>query len=93
MPLDIKLMEGHPRIEEVRNQAAIKRGPVVYCIESPDLPEDTGILDVYLPVNSRLAAEHQPELLGGITTIRGNVALRKDKKKGCIGRWTNQNGQ
>jgi len=82
MPLDIKLMEGHPRIEEVRNQAAIKRGPVVYCIESPDLPEDTGILDVYLPVNSRLAAEHQPELLGGITTIRGNVALRKDKKEG-----------
>ena len=53
MPMDIKLVEGHPRIEEVRNQAAIKRGPVVYCIESPDLPENTGILDVYLPVNAR----------------------------------------
>ena len=49
MPMDIKLLEGHPRIEEVRNQVAIKRGPVVYCIESPDLPEGTDILDVYLP--------------------------------------------
>ncbi len=27
MPMDIKLIEGHPRIEEVRNQVAIKRGP------------------------------------------------------------------
>ncbi|MDE2953287.1 MAG: glycoside hydrolase family 127 protein, partial [Gemmatimonadota bacterium] len=82
MPMDITLIEGHPRIEETRNQAAIKRGPVVYCIESPDLPENTGILDVYLPVPSDLKAEYQPELLGGLTTISGKVALRRDKKEG-----------
>lgn len=82
MPMDITLIEGHPRIEETRNQVAIKRGPVVYCIESPDLSENTGILDVYLPVPSDLKAEYQPELLGGLTTISGNVALRKDKKEG-----------
>ncbi|MCK5617334.1 glycoside hydrolase family 127 protein, partial [Candidatus Pacearchaeota archaeon] len=41
MPMDIKLIEGHRRIEEVRNQAAIKRGPVVYCVETPDLPGNT----------------------------------------------------
>ena len=34
MPMDIKRLEGHPRIEEVRNQVAIKRGPVVYCERS-----------------------------------------------------------
>ncbi|MDE2797918.1 MAG: glycoside hydrolase family 127 protein [Gemmatimonadota bacterium] len=82
MPMDITLIEGHPRIEETRNQVAIKRGPVVYCIESPDLPENTGILDVYLPIPSDLKAEYQPELLGGLTTISGKVALRKDKKEG-----------
>ena len=82
MPMDIALIEGHPRIEETRNQVAIKRGPVVYCIESPDLPENTGILDVYLPVPSNLKTEYQPKLLGGLTTIRGNVALRKDKTEG-----------
>ncbi|MEO0472844.1 MAG: beta-L-arabinofuranosidase domain-containing protein, partial [Bacteroidota bacterium] len=32
MPMDVQLMEGHARIEEVRNQVAIKRGPVVYCL-------------------------------------------------------------
>jgi DUF1680 family protein len=82
MPMDIVLLEGHPRIEEVRNQVAIKRGPVVYCVESPDLPESTGILDVYLPENSKLEAQYRPDFLGGMTTIGGDVLLRRDKKQG-----------
>jgi hypothetical protein len=82
MPMDIKLLEGHPRIEEVRNQVAIKRGPVVYCVESPDLPENTDILDVYLPENSKLTAQYRPDFLGGLTTISGDVLLRSDKKEG-----------
>jgi DUF1680 family protein len=61
MPMKIQLIEGHPRIEEVRNQVAIKRGPVVYCIESADLPGGTDILDVYLPGDSELQAEYQQE--------------------------------
>ncbi|MGJ8639561.1 MAG: glycoside hydrolase family 127 protein [Opitutaceae bacterium] len=82
MPMHIKLIEGHHRIEEVRNQIAIKRGPVVYCIESPDLPEDAGIVDVYIPGNTKLTLQKQPELLGGITTIHGGVYLRKDNEPG-----------
>jgi DUF1680 family protein len=80
--MDIKLVEGHPRIEEVRNQVALKRGPVVYCVESPDLPEGTGILDVYFPERSDLTAHHRPDFLGGLTTIRGDVWLRSDKRDG-----------
>ncbi len=82
MPMDIKLMEGNPRIEEVRNQVAIKRGPIVYCIESPDLPGGTRILDVYLPQNAQLTAVHRPGFLGGVTTITGRVRLRLDRQDG-----------
>lgn len=82
LPMTIKLLEGNPLIEEVRNQAAIKRGPVVYCVESPDLPKNTDILDVYLPIKSELTATYQPNLLGGVTTISGDIKLRKDDKKG-----------
>lgn len=82
MPMDVKLIEGHPRIEEVRNQVAIKRGPLVYCVESPDLPQRTGILDVYLPENCDLKAQYRPEFLGGLTTISGDVLLRSDKRSG-----------
>ncbi|WP_282122120.1 glycoside hydrolase family 127 protein [Algibacter mikhailovii] len=82
LPMDIKLLEGNPLIEEVRNQAAIKRGPVVYCIESPDLPKTSDILDVYLPVNSNLTATYKPNLLGGVTAISGTVKLREDDNIG-----------
>ncbi len=82
MPMGIKLIEGHPRIEEVRNQVAVKRGPVVYCVESPDLPEGTDILDVYLPEDSDLKPQYRPGFLGGLTTISGDVLLRSDKRDG-----------
>ncbi len=82
MPMPVSLIEGHPRIEEVRNQVAVKRGPVVYCIESPDLPEEAGILDVYLRGNTRWEVEHRMEFLGGVTTLIGEALLRTDKKQG-----------
>jgi len=75
-----RLLSGHPRIEEIRNQAAIKRGPVVYCIESPDLPEHTDILDVYISSDVKLTAEHRPDFLGGVTTLSGQVLLRGDQR-------------
>lgn len=80
MPMEVKLIEGHPRIEEVRNQVAIKRGPVVYCIESPDLPKGTDILDVYLPANANLTPQYRPDFLGGITTISGTIYVRPDDR-------------
>ncbi|WP_420400477.1 glycoside hydrolase family 127 protein [Flagellimonas sp.] len=80
IPMDVNFIEGHPLIEEVRNQVAIKRGPLVYCIESPDLPENTKILDVYIDKNTQLTANHKPDLLGGVTTIDGEVLLRETKE-------------
>ena len=50
--------------------------------ESPDLPEGTDILDVYLPQRSRLEVQNRPEFLGGMTTNRGDVLLRTDKREG-----------
>ncbi|MDW7692176.1 glycoside hydrolase family 127 protein [Flammeovirgaceae bacterium SG7u.111] len=82
LPMDVNLVEGHQRIEEVRNQVAIQRGPVVYCVESPDLPKGASILDIYLPLSSKLEAEYRPDFLGGLSTIKGDVMLRKDKNEG-----------
>ena len=78
MPMEIRMIEGHPRIEEIRNHVAIQRGPVVYCLESADISDDTHILDVFLPINSELKAKHRPRFLGGITTITGEVWIKKD---------------
>ncbi len=54
-----RLTVGHPMIEEDRNQAAVETGPLVYCIESADVPEDVELSDLLLPTN----ASFQPEKL------------------------------
>lgn len=82
MPMEVKFVEGHPRIEEVRNQVAVKRGPVVYCIESADVPENTDIFDVYVSGSKELKATYRPDYLGGLATIDGEVLIRKDEGEG-----------
>lgn len=48
------LMEAHPYVEEARHQAAVRRGPIVYCLESCDLPDNTRINDVLLNARESL---------------------------------------
>jgi DUF1680 family protein len=79
MPMEVTLLEGHNRIEEVRNQVAVKRGPIVYCIETPDLPKDVSILDVYFKGNGTLNAVHKNNFLGGVTVVETELLLRSGK--------------
>lgn len=44
------LIEANPLVEETLNQVAVKYGPLVYCVESNDLPEGVRIEDVALTV-------------------------------------------
>lgn len=80
MPMDVKLLVGNPKIEETRNQAAVKRGPVVYCMESPDLPKGTSILDVYIPSDIKLKPSHDARLTDNPTTLSGTVMLYDDQQ-------------
>lgn len=53
LPMKTKLIEANPLVEETRNQVAVKRGPVVYCLESPDLPREN-IFNITLPADIQL---------------------------------------
>ncbi|WP_083631270.1 glycoside hydrolase family 127 protein [Labilibacter marinus] len=78
MPMDVTFVEGHTHIEEVRNQVAVKRGPIVYCMESADLPEGAKIMDVYLNGDAEMKAVFKKDLLAGVTAIEAEVKIRKD---------------
>ena len=82
MPMKVAFVEGDPRIEEVRNQVAVQRGPVVYAIESPDLPKENDILDVYIQENTQFKVNYQSDFLGGVATLDGTLMLRQDEGKG-----------
>ena len=45
------------------------------------MKDNTVILDVYLPADIELKAQQEPGLLGGVTTLTGNVLLREDQKE------------
>lgn len=46
------LMVSNPLIEENRNLVALKKGPVVYCLESPDLAPGQKLEDVVIPAKT-----------------------------------------
>jgi len=67
--MEPRLVEANPKVEEAWNQVGVMRGPLVYCLESPDLPPGIKPLEVALPVNARLTARHDPSLLAGVTVV------------------------
>jgi hypothetical protein len=75
LPLDVTTVESHPRVEETRNHVAVMRGPVVYCLESPDLPDGVDIHDVRLPREAAWTARHERELLRGVTVLETAAAV------------------
>jgi len=49
LPMRAELIESNPLVEETRGQVAVRRGPIVYCLESPDLTAGESIFDIALP--------------------------------------------
>ncbi len=80
LPMPVRMMEGHPRIDATQGRVAFMRGPLLYCIEWPDLPEGVAVPDVRIPSDIQLAARHDPDLLGGVTVLEGE-ALRVDAEQ------------
>ncbi|UCE47309.1 MAG: glycoside hydrolase family 127 protein, partial [Phycisphaerales bacterium] len=69
MPMSAQLLEAHPLIEEVRNQTAVRRGPLVYCLESSDLPDDVEVMDVAISPRAQFRTRFVDGLLGGVTVL------------------------
>jgi uncharacterized protein len=76
LPMPVRLVEAHPYVEEARNHVAVVRGPVVYCLESPDLPSGVRVMDVSLPRDVRLAASRVADDLAGAVVLEGRGVVR-----------------
>ena len=80
LPMPPQLLEANPQVEETRNQFAVRRGPIVYCLESPDLPEGVRVHEVVLAADAKPTTLHDEKLLGGVTVIEATAATRPDGK-------------
>jgi len=73
LPMPVRLIESNPYVEETRNQVAVARGPMVYCLESPDLPAGVRVSEIAIPSRVRFTHKHEDRLLNGVTVIEGSA--------------------
>ncbi len=77
LPMAVRLLESHPKIEETRNQVAIARGPILYCLEAIDLPTGISALDLRVSRDLQLTARHEPDLLNEVIVLDGTAQVRE----------------
>lgn len=65
LPFEAALYEANPLVEETLNQVALKVGPLVYCVESKDLPKGIDIMDISLQLSPSLPYELRTETVAG----------------------------
>ena len=70
LPMQLRRVLAHEKVEANKGKVALMRGPVVYCLEGLD-NEDIDLFKLSLPRSAELTSEHRPDLLEGVTVIKG----------------------
>lgn len=75
LPMEAQLIESNPLVEENRNQVAVKRGPVVYCLESKDF-NGKNIFNAVIP--SSIVLKATPITIDGapMMSLEGTAKMR-----------------
>lgn len=68
------LIESNSLVEETRNQVAVKKGPVVYCLESADLP-GKDIFGVTIPSSIKFKSSPVKIAGGNVIALTGEAKL------------------
>ena len=55
--MPVELMQADPLAEETKNQVAVKRDSIVYCLETEDILKEADINTIILDVNSNLSTK------------------------------------
>lgn len=69
-PMAVERIIANPLVEADKGKVSLQRGPLVYCAEFADYPDST-VSDIFLSDDITLSPEFRPELLGGITLLKG----------------------
>ena len=57
MEMKTKLLESNPLVEETRNHTAVKRGPLVYCLEGIDIEGGKALDDILIPADAKFTTK------------------------------------
>lgn len=74
LPMPVNRVHANQKVAADRGKVALMRGPVVYCIEAADHP-NINVLNLALPRDAGLKAHYRPDLLGGVTVLKGKALV------------------
>ena len=74
LPMEVRLVASHPRVQTNTGRVAIARGPLVYCLEAVDHPKEN-LDSLALSASPDLRARFDPDLLGGMSVIGGQAEV------------------
>lgn len=77
LPMEARLLASHPYVTNNRDRVALLRGPLLYCAEAADHP-GIDVWDLVLPARPRWQTTWEPDLLGGVVTLRAEALARAD---------------
>jgi hypothetical protein len=73
-PMHTEIVASNPRVAEDRGKVAVRRGPIVFCMEEMDQASGVALSDVAISVNERLSkdfqSEYKADLLSGVEVVR-----------------------
>ena len=77
-PMEVRRIKAHQNVTDNRGKLAIERGPVIYCLEAQDQP-DQSIFNKYIPDQTQMHAVYEENLMNGVVTLSGTAkALNPD---------------
>jgi DUF1680 family protein len=82
MEMPVRRVLARPEVEADRDRFALERGPLVYCAEGAD---NAGhVLNWVPPHNMNFITENQPQLLGGLVTVKITSQDKAENPLTCI---------
>ena len=73
LPMPAERLYAHPDVRQDQGRVALRRGPLVYCVEQRDL---TGpVSHLRLPASAALTSEWRNDLLGGVSVVKAAAQL------------------
>ena len=81
LPMKARLVEANPLVEEAKNQIAVMRGPIVYCLEGQDIEGGYRINDIAIPADIQFAEKKITISNSDMIALEGEALLANN------GRW------
>jgi len=84
LPMPVRRLAAHESVEADRDRVAFQRGPIVYCAEWPDQPDER-VLHLVVDDEEEFAISEGDSELGTLRRLHANgIALQESEDGSCI---------